>query len=176
MIRTTPRQLAAELCLWLFVITLSLQMGAGLYELRVVTPLWADAPPASVREWNWDALRSIEPRARFWRYCTAAVGLTALGALISGWMAGGRRRAWLFGSTVMALALIAATYLYFAPALAQLLDARGAGLGDEEIKRRVSVWLWLSRARAAAYIAAWLAALWAFRASAPPPEDSAPRV
>lgn len=172
--RTTPRQLAAELCLWLFVITLSLQMGAGLYELRVVTPLWADAPPASVRESNRDALRSIEPRARFWRYCTAAVGLTALGALSYGWRAGSVAR----GS----LALRSRRWRWSPPLISTSLRrsrnfwTRGAGLGDEEIKRRVSVWLWLGRARAAAYVAAWLAALWPFRASAPMPEASAPRV
>lgn len=40
----------AESALWLFAIIFSLQIGAGLYEACVVTPLWSQALPASVRE------------------------------------------------------------------------------------------------------------------------------
>ena len=61
------RKLLAEVSLWVFVVALSLQTGAGLYEMRVVTPLWSGAPPASVRGWNAEARYAVEPRAKFWR-------------------------------------------------------------------------------------------------------------
>jgi hypothetical protein len=159
------RKLVAEISLWLFVVALSLQMGAGLYEMRVVTPLWSASPPASVRAWNADARYAIEPRAKFWRYCTAAVGLTAALALVAGLAEGGRERKWLVASSATVVVLVLLTYLYFAPALALLLERRGAGLSDEEVIERVGGWLWLGRVRAAAYVLAWLAALKALSVS-----------
>lgn len=159
------RKLVAEVSLWLFVVALSLQMGAGLYEMRVVTPLWSGEPPASVRGWNADGRYAVEPRAKFWRYCTAAVGLTAALALAFGWAEGGRRRKWVVVSAVTVILLVFVTYVYFAPSLAELLERRGAGLSDEQITERVSSWLWLSRVRAAAYVLAWLAALKALSVS-----------
>ncbi len=166
MVSTAQRDFISKIFLWLFVVALSLQMGAGLYEMRVVTPLWSGSPPASVRDWNSDARYAIEPRARFWRYCTAAVGLAAVGALVSAWLSRACRRGWLVASAVTVILLVLATYLYFAPALAELLAERGAPLSDEEIAERVSRWLWWSRVRATVYACAWLAALWAFSATA----------
>ena len=159
------RKLLAEVSLWLFVVALSLQMGAGLYEMRVVTPLWSRSPPASVRGWNADEGYAVEPRARFWRYCTPAVGLTAALALVAGLTKGGRERKWLVASSATVVVQVLATYLYFAPALAVLLERRGAGLSDEQVIERVGSWLWLGRVRAAAYVLAWLAALKALSVS-----------
>ena len=162
------RKFVAEVSVWLFVVALSLQMGAGLYEMRVVTPLWSAAPPASVRAWNADGARAIEPRAKFWLYCTPAVGLTAALALVAGLTKGGRERRWLVASSATAVVLVLATYLYFAPALAVLLERRGAGLSDREVVEREGGWLWLGRVRAAAYVLAWLAALKALSVSGGP--------
>lgn len=158
-------RLFARVSLWLFVVALSLQMGAGLYEMRVVTPLWSASPPASVRAWNADGARAIEPRAKFWRYCTPLVGLTAALALVAGLTKGGRERKWLVASAVTVIVLVLATYLYFAPTLAVLLERRGAGLSDEQVVERVGGWLWLGRVRATAYVLAWLAALKALSVS-----------
>lgn len=153
------RKLLAEVSLWLFVVALGLQTGAGLYEMRVVTPLWSRAPPESVRGWNAEARYAVEPRARFWRYCTPAVGLAALLALVFGLTTSGTRRTLVVASSITVLALVVVTYAYFAPTLASLLERRGAGLGDGQITERVSDWLWLGRVRALLYVAAWLAAL-----------------
>lgn len=38
----------AQIFLWLFVIALGIELGAGLYETLIVMPLWAGAPPDSV--------------------------------------------------------------------------------------------------------------------------------
>ena len=154
----------ASIFLWLFVISFSLQIGAGLYEMRVVTPLWAAAPPASVRGWNAAPQPPILPRERFWRYCTPAVGLFAACALLFGWLNGGqRRRKWLLASAVPVLLMVFATYLYFAPALAELLTAGGGALSDNELTVKAERWLRLSRWRAVVYAVAWLAALRAFQ-------------
>ncbi|MCA1625539.1 MAG: hypothetical protein LC768_14080 [Acidobacteria bacterium] len=38
----------AQIFLWLFVVTLGIMIGGGLYEQLVVMPLWQTAPPDSV--------------------------------------------------------------------------------------------------------------------------------
>ena len=149
----------ADALLWLFVITFSLQMGAGLYEMRVVTPLWSNSPPESVHEWNVETRYTILPRESFWRYCTPAVGLTAIGALISGWGLRGKRRKWLLLATLPVIAMVFVTYAYFAPTLAEMLGKGGEGLSDQQLIEKVNQWLALSRLRAAVYTFAWLSAL-----------------
>jgi hypothetical protein len=44
-----PRQFSvSQLFLWLFIIVLGIEIGAGLYETLVVLPLWTASPPESV--------------------------------------------------------------------------------------------------------------------------------
>jgi hypothetical protein len=42
----------SQIFLWLFVIALGIEIGAGLYETLVVLPLWTSAPPASVTAYH----------------------------------------------------------------------------------------------------------------------------
>jgi hypothetical protein len=39
------RQYVPKVLLWLFVINLGIALGAGIYESRVVIPLWENTPP-----------------------------------------------------------------------------------------------------------------------------------
>jgi H+/Cl- antiporter ClcA len=58
-----------EILLWLFVINLGIVSGAGLYEARIVVPLWARAPPES--------LRSPDSGRKFWAF-VSTIPLTLL--------------------------------------------------------------------------------------------------
>ena len=49
-----------QILLWLFVILAGIVIGAGLYEMRVTVPLWAESPPESV--WYWEAQRIANPQ------------------------------------------------------------------------------------------------------------------
>jgi hypothetical protein len=51
---------ASSVVLWLFVVNLGVVAGAGLYEARVVVPLWAADPPRS--------LASPDSGRRFWGF------------------------------------------------------------------------------------------------------------
>jgi hypothetical protein len=42
----------ARITLWLFVIALGLDLGAGLYETRIVVPLWAGGVPETLAAGN----------------------------------------------------------------------------------------------------------------------------
>ena len=48
----------AQITLWCFVIFLSIEVGAGLYETRVIVPRWSASPPHSV--WEWADLRATD--------------------------------------------------------------------------------------------------------------------
>src|SRR5437867_9120858 len=72
--------------LWLFVILSALVIGGGLYEMRVIVPLWANSPPDSA--WYWEAQRLANPQyapnsgLRFWIYLTPLHFLISTATLI----------------------------------------------------------------------------------------------
>ncbi len=104
--------------LWLFVINLGIVCGAGLYEARIVVPLWASSPPES--------LRSPDSGRRFWAFVTTvSLTLLTLGNLVAGLATHGPRRGWLFAA--VALILIERALTFSLPA--QRADARRVGRG-----------------------------------------------
>jgi len=42
----------ARIALWLFVIALGIDLGAGVYEARIVVPLWANGVPETLAAGN----------------------------------------------------------------------------------------------------------------------------
>src|SRR2546425_7494290 len=92
--------------LWLFVINLGIVCGAGLYEARIVVPLWASAPPES--------LRSPDSGRRFWAFVTTVpLTLLTLGNLVVGLATHGPRRRWLLAAVSLILIERALTFSYF---------------------------------------------------------------
>lgn len=151
--------LVAEIALWFFVIAFSLQMGAGLYEMFVVTPLWSHDLPHSVREFNRDEKFALKPGENFWRFCTPAVGVTAFVSMLFGVRAGVHRRKWILMATLPTLVLVLFTYLYFAPVSMEILVRHGEGMSDAQLIEKVHQWTVLGRIRAALYVCTWLASL-----------------
>ena len=72
--------------LWLFVLNQGIAVGAGLYEQRLVLPLWFVPSPVGPRV-DTDAMRRIDSGRRFWAFVTTGpltlltlVGLFAVGS------------------------------------------------------------------------------------------------
>jgi len=133
--------------LWLFVITLGIAFGAGLYEARVVIPQWFAIPP---QEWPNTGLM-------FWVYVTT-IPLTLLTAAngIAAWMDRSRRRKWWLGAAAIVFLERIATFSYFIPTMIGLMTA---ALPDSEIKSTLSQWLYFNHARHALTFTGWLLAL-----------------
>ncbi len=148
--------------LWLYVIWFGLEIGAGIFEMRVIIPLWATAPPESV--WRFNELRTAHPQFaldaghHFWMFSTPGLGLIALVTLIAAFATRGAHRRWLITSTVVTLVVVAATLLYFVPNIiaigASMPSANGSHLAAM-VHRWVS-WNWL---RLILYLGAWICAL-----------------
>jgi hypothetical protein len=149
----------ARVTLWLFVIALGLDLGAGIYEARVVVPLWAGGIPATLAAGNPFALVAIDAGIHFWAYLTSAVALLAVLALVSGLRTPAPQRAWRTVAAIAELVAVAMTLLYFRPTLVRLFMEHGAGLSAAAIASTVHRWVLWSGARIVISFVAWCAAL-----------------
>src|SRR6266702_2177291 len=129
----------ARIVLWLFVINLGIVFGAGLYEARIVVPLWASSPPES--------LRSPDSGRRFWAFVTTIpLTLLTLASLVAAWHAPApRRESWLVAAVVILVERIA-TFSYFIPTMLRL---QRAALPPADVRARVSLWARLNYLRSA---------------------------
>ena len=147
----------ARIVLWLFVINLGIVFGAGLYEARIVVPLWASSPPES--------LRSPDSGRRFWAFVTTIpLTLLTLASLVAAWHAPApRRESWLVAAVVVLVERIA-TFSYFIPTMLRL---QRAALPQADVRARVALWARLNYLRSALTLVAWLAAMKALTLTTP---------
>jgi len=149
----------AGISLWLLVIALGIQTGAGLFETRVIVPLWANSPPASVLAYHATAIKADSGR-RLWIFLTPATGVIALLNGFAAWHAAEPQRMWWLIASAAGVALVAVTFAYFVPVLLKLANA--PGIPPAQLTGMVRSWVFLNWFRFALLLAAWLAALKAF--------------
>lgn len=143
-----------SIALWALVIALGLQTGAGIYETRVIVPLWAAAPSRFFSQ----PLRPDSGK-RLWIFLSPITSIVSIINLIYAFGAMEPRRTWWIAASVISIAVMIVTFAYFVPTL--LAIAR-ANEGDD-IAAKVKTWVTLNYVRAIAIIAAWLAALKVFK-------------
>ena len=148
-----------RLLLWLFVAALGIDVGAGLYETRVVVPLWSAGVPATLAAGNAYARVAIDAGMRFWAYVTPVVGLAALATLAAGLR--GRPPGFALVAVACTAELLAfgSTMLYFRPTLIRLFVGHGAGLSPQAIHAAVNRWVHWSWVRVTVSVTAWALAL-----------------
>ena len=149
----------ARITLWLFVIALGLDLGAGVYEARIVVPLWASGVPGTLAAGNPYGRLAIDAGIRFWARMTSTVALFAVLALVFGYRTSPTQRAWRSFAAVAELAVVATTLLYFRPTLVRLFMGHGVGLSAASIASTVSRWVMWSNVRIVISFVAWCAAL-----------------
>lgn len=161
----------AQILLWLFVIALGIELGAGLYETLVVMPLWAATPPDSVLAYyHHNAANpqfTLNAGGRFWMFATPLVGLTAIAALLSGLKTSPEHRKWRVAGTILALIVVISTFAWFVPNIIKLFSEAITRMSADELASLTNWWVRLNWVRAVVYAAGWLAAL---RALSIPPE------
>lgn len=155
----------ARIALWLFVIVLGLDLGAGVYESRIVVPLWANDVPATLAAGNPFGRVAIDAGVRFWAYMTTTVAILAVAALMFGLRTQPPQRTWQVVAAVVELCAVAMTLLYFRPTLVRLFMGHGAGLSADAIQSTVHLWVRLSLVRIVISLGAWCAALGALAMS-----------
>jgi hypothetical protein len=145
------RQYVPKVLLWLFVLNLGIALGAGIYESRVVIPLWENTPPQT-----WPNTGLL-----FWVYVTTVpLTLLTLANLVAAWRDQGTRRYWWLGAVAIIIVERIVTFLYFIPTMLWLMEAED--LSQAEVNAALSQWLLLDYGRHVLTLVGWLAALKVF--------------
>jgi len=136
--------------LWLFIIFLGIAFGAGLYESRVVVPMWTSDPPAS--------LASPDSGHRFWAFVTTGpLTLLTVANLVAALRTQGPARAWWLTAAIVTLVERAATFGYFIPTIIRL--QRTPTLTQTAVRTALARWVRLNYVRNTLTLVAWIAAL-----------------
>ncbi len=136
--------------LWLFIIFLGIAFGAGLYESRVVVPMWTSDPPTS--------LASPDSGHRFWAFVTTGpLTLLTVANLVAALQTQGPARAWWLTAAIVTLVERAATFGYFIPTIIRL--QRTPTLTPTAVRTALARWVRLNYVRNTLTLVAWFAAL-----------------
>jgi hypothetical protein len=149
----------SRLALCLFVIALGLDIGAGLYESRVVVPLWSGGVPGTLAAGDPYGRVAIAAGMGFWAFLTPAVGLLAVVSLGFGLGAPQPRLTWQVAASAIELCAFTMTMVYFKPTLMRLFLGHGTGLSDAAITATVRRWISWNWVRVGLSLAAWGAGL-----------------
>ncbi len=149
----------SRIVLGLFVVVLGVDIGAGLYESRVVVPLWSRGIPTTLAAGNPFGQVAINAGMGFWAFVTPVAGLLALGALAVAWRSPQPVRTWIVAASLLELAAFASTMFYFRPTLKGLFLGHGAGMSEAAVAVVVHRWVGWNRARVALSAVAWGAAV-----------------
>lgn len=137
----------ASLLIWLLAILLGMSVGAGLYESRVVVPMWAETQPET-----W-----VNTGRAFWAFVTSGpLTLVALVSLVVVWRYEGAPRPWWLAALAVVVLERAATFGYFIPTMVELQQQTGA---SAEISARLATWSLLNHGRHVLSATAWLLSL-----------------
>jgi hypothetical protein len=152
-----------QIILWLFVIALGIELGAGLYETLVVMPAWTSAIPDSViGYYQHNAANpkfALNAGGRFWMIATPSVGLFALLTLLTSFKTRAEHRKWRLLGGGLALIVVIATFAWFVPNIIKLFSEGVLTIGRDEVASLANWWVRLNWVRVVVYSAGWLSAL-----------------
>jgi Domain of unknown function (DUF1772) len=147
-----------EALLWLLVLNLGVAFGAGLYEKRIILPLWFEEAAGGGLRVNAEAMRSMDTGRRFWGMVTTApLTLLTLANLALVWGSQGARHPWWLAAVLITLVERVGTFSFFIPTAIRLM--RVEGNPSERSGAIASRWVALNDLRALLTLAGWLAAL-----------------
>ena len=108
--------------LWLLVIFSGIAAGAGIYEARVMFPLWLTATGDTLT-WNASVAASSDPGLKFWAFVTTGpLTLLTLIIIFLVWRTRGELRKWLLLTVVLLLIDRLMTFTYFIPTMVGLMS------------------------------------------------------
>ena len=140
-----------------FLLFVSVGMGAGLYEARVVYPNWARVIARDAGR-EADFLRPGGSGAAILAvYSPAALLLAVVNGYLAWQQVGIVRQVWLAASLIIIIKSVV-TYVYFVPTMMRRFE-HAAGIEPIILRRMVSVWTALSPLRAVAEFIAWTAGI-----------------
>lgn len=133
-----------QLLIALFIINLGLVFGAGLYETRIVLPLWFTKKQDGYIV-NPDSMRDIDTGRKFWSFAsTVPLTLLTIVNLVYAWQAATPLQDWWLSASVIVLGERLSTFSFFIPTAIKLQKGNAPA---EKVSTLVSSWLALNYVR-----------------------------
>ena len=153
----------AQIILWLFIISLGIEIGAGLYEIFVIVPLWANSAPDSVIAFYRHNIATpnlvINAGGRFWMFASPLLTLLSIAVLLSGRLTNPEHRRWRMAAGGLVFLIMCGTFGWFVPNILTLQSEKVLTMNPETVKSIAFWWSHLNWLRAFLAIVAWLFAL-----------------
>jgi hypothetical protein len=150
--------------LWLLVIFVGIQFGAGWYEKLAIVPLWEDQQPDEVLSAMEDSGMKRAGRA-FWPFVSPVVALLSLVNLYMAWRSPAPMRRWVIAGAALMATYSLSTYTFFAPQML-MFQSSGNTWSPERIDTFVTWWTRLNYPRMFIGGIGWLCLLRALSLSA----------
>ena len=148
------RPATIQVVLWLYLLSLTILIGGGIFEHVVLTPLWAGSPPESVTAWQYGVVQ-----AKFFSIASPLYGLFSLALIIASFWMPAEQHKWALAAGICGITVMLTTIFFFVPILSKTQATRGAGLSGEEITRLTNQFVNWNYGRYVLMIGGWIAAL-----------------
>lgn len=148
------RPATIRVILWLYLLSLTILIGGGIFEHVVLTPLWAGSPPESVTAWQYGVVQ-----AKFFSIASPLYGLFSLALIIASFWMPTQQRKWALVAGICGIIVMLTTIFFFIPILSKTQAMRGAGLSGEEITRLTNQFVNWNYGRYVLMFGGWAAAL-----------------
>jgi hypothetical protein len=153
----------AQLVLWLFIVSLGIEIGAGLYEIFVIVPLWAgSAPDSTIAFYQHNAANphlAINAGGRFWIFASPLLSLLSIATLLSGRRTNSEHRRWRMAAGGIVFLIMCTTFGWFVPNILMLQSKEVLTMNPDTVRSVANWWASLNWLRAFLAIVAWLFAL-----------------
>ncbi|AKD54666.1 anthrone oxygenase family protein [Spirosoma radiotolerans] len=151
----------AAFLLALFILNLGTAFGAGLYETRIVLPLWFCKSAESGYHVNTKAMHELDTGRTFWAFVTTGpLTLLTLANLVIAWQSQAMGHDWWLAAALITLTERIGTFSFFIPTVIKLQKADE--LPPPTVSRLITSWIRLNYVRNGLTLLACLAALRAF--------------
>ena len=145
----------SEILLLSIIINLGIALGAGLYETRIVLPLWFHQSPNGNYQVDFDAMRRIDTGRKFWGFVTTApLTLLTIANLVFAFQSKAPLYGWWISGAFIILLERIGTFTFFIPTAIKL--QKGKNLSVSKTASLVSWWTRLNYIRNALTLVALL--------------------
>lgn len=139
----------------LLLLSLSLSIGGGLYEVLVIYPNWKrQVDPGTLRN-KLETSGQLNANKRFWPLVSPAQVLLAILNLILAWRSTGAAHTYWLTAAAIVLTGRAITFAYFIPVMLKKI-MQPEKIEAARLQRIVNLWTGLSPLRIILELAAWI--------------------
>jgi len=150
-----------QVVLSLFILNLGIALGAGLYEAKLIMPLWFPKSTESGYRVSTQGMSEVDSGRKFWAFVTTGpLTLLTLANLLLVWQLKPSGYEWWLAAALIALVERIGTFSFFIPTVIRL--QRANQLSPQKVNRLVTRWIGFNYVRNLFTLLAFGTALVAF--------------